>query len=38
MRERAQMLGGALVIDTSPGNGTRILSRVKTPFNSLITS
>ena len=38
MRERAHMLGGELIIDSSPGNGTHILSRVEIPSKSLIES
>ncbi len=28
MRERVELLGGRLQVDSSPGNGTRVLARV----------
>jgi signal transduction histidine kinase len=38
MRERVQMLGGELVVDSKPGEGTRVTVQVKIPPGSLITS
>jgi signal transduction histidine kinase len=38
MRERGQMLGGEVVIDSEPGGGTRVTSQVKIPSESLIGS
>jgi two-component system sensor histidine kinase UhpB len=31
MRERVELLGGRLQVDSSPGNGTRVLARVPLP-------
>jgi signal transduction histidine kinase len=34
MRERAQLVGGTLDIDTSPGRGTSIYVRVRLPSST----
>jgi len=38
MRERGQLLGGEVVIDSKPGSGTRVTSQVKIPSDSVIGS
>jgi PAS domain S-box-containing protein len=37
MRERVQVLGGEVVVDSQPGEGTRITVRVKLPSGSLVS-
>jgi signal transduction histidine kinase len=38
MRERVQMLGGEIEIISTPGRGTRVITRVKAPVGSLMKS
>jgi signal transduction histidine kinase len=38
MRERGQMLGGEFVVDSKPGEGTRVIVKVKLPSGSLVLS